>query len=197
MITIKIDLSKVFDSISHEIVLQKLESLGFDQRAISSIKGYLSNRTQKVVLQNTTLTDWIDSYQGGPHCTVLGPLLFILYVNSIQNAIQKPCELVQYADDTFLFVSNECLKTAMSQLETNCANLVVYFEWQRLNLIESKTEFIVFCKRSKNSSTKNLKFRLTIHLRKHSSFVKYLGIYFDQSLTYEYKVKNVLLKMAC
>ena len=177
--------------------MEKFESLGFDQKNISSIKGYLSNRTQKVVLQNTSLTEWIDFYQGGPHGTVLGPLLFILYVNSIQNSIQKPCELVQYADDTFLFVCNECLKTAISQLETNSANLVVYFERQRLNLIESKTGFIVFCKRFKNKSTKNTKLRVPIHLRKHSSFVKYLGIYFDQNLTNEYKVKNVLLKMAC
>ena len=82
----------------------------------------------------------------------------------MQSAIQEPCELVQYADDTFLFVSNECLNTAVSQLETNAANLVDYFERHRLNLNESKTEFIVFCKRSENNSTKNLTFRVRNHM---------------------------------
>ena len=75
---------------------------------------------QKVVFQNTS-SDWINLYQGVPQGTIFGPLLFNLYVNSMQNVIQKPCELVQYADDTFLFVSDECLNTAISQLETNAA----------------------------------------------------------------------------
>ena len=186
-----LDLSKAFDSISHESLLEKLENL-----AISLIGSYLSNRTQKVVIQNTS-SDWIDSYQGVPQGTILGPLLFNLYVNSMQSAIQEPCDLVQYADDTFLFVSNECLNTAVSQLETNAANLVDYFERHRLNLNESKAEFIVFCKRSRNNSTKNLTFRVRNHMTKHSSFVKYLEMYLDQNLTYEYEVKNILEKMEC
>ena len=89
-----LDLSKAFDSISHGILLEKLELLGFNQIAISLIKSYLSNRTQKVVLQNTS-SDGIDLYQGVPQGTILGPLLFNLFVYSMQNAIQKPCELVQ------------------------------------------------------------------------------------------------------
>ena len=121
-----LDLSKAFYSISHEILLEELELLGLDQIALFSIKSYLSNRTQKVVLQNTS-SDWIDLYKGDPQGTILGPLLFNLYGNSMQNAIQKSCELFQYADDTFLFVSKECLNTAISQLETNGTYFVDYF----------------------------------------------------------------------
>ena len=115
-----------------------------------------------------------DVYQGVPQGTIFGRLVFILYGNSMQNAIQKPCELVQYADDTFLFVSNECLNTAKSQLEANAATIFDYFEKHRLNLNERKTEFIVFCKISENNSSKNSKLRVRNHLTKHSSFVKYL-----------------------
>ena len=178
-----------------------MEYLGFDKIANSLNKCYLSNRTQNVVLQNTS-SDWIDLYQGVPQVTILGPLIIInvlfnlfdllnLYVNSMQNGIHKPCELVQHADDTCLFVSNECLNTAISQLETNAANLVDCFERHLLNLNESKTEVMVFCKRSKNNSPKNLTFPVRNHLTKHSSLVKYLGIYLDQNLTYEYEVKNL------
>ena len=58
---------------------------------------------------------------------------------SMQSAIHEPCELVQYADDTFQFVSNECLNTAVSQLETNAANLVDYFE--RHNLVSLSFQY--------------------------------------------------------
>ena len=102
----------------------------------------------------------ISGYSGVPQGTLLGPLLVNLYVNSMQNAIQKSCELVQYADDTFRFVSNECPNTAISQLEANAAHLVDYFKRHRLNLNENKTEFIVFSKRSNIISTKNLTFNL-------------------------------------
>ena len=89
------------------------------------------------------------------------------------------------------------MSTAISQLETNAANLVDYFEMLRLNLNERKTEFNVFCKRSKNNPTKNLTFRVrNQHMTKHSSFVKTLGINLDQNLTYENEVKNILQKMA-
>ena len=96
------DLSKAFDSISHEILLEKLEGYHFDSTAIALIKSYLTNRTQKVLLQNTS-SDWISLYQGVPQGTVLGPLLFNLYINSIQNIIDETCKIVQDADDIFIF----------------------------------------------------------------------------------------------
>ena len=72
---------------------------------------------QTVVLQSIS-SDCVDLYQSVPQGTIFGLLLFNLSVNSMQNVIQKPCEMVQYADDTF-FVSDECLNSAISQLETN------------------------------------------------------------------------------
>ena len=87
-----LDLSKAFGSNSHKILLEKLEKLGFDQIAISSIESYLSNRTQKVVRQNTS-SDWIDLYQDVLQGNFFGPLLINLYVYSMQSAIQEPCPL--------------------------------------------------------------------------------------------------------
>ena len=65
-----LDLSKPFDSISHEILIKKLEGYHFDSTAIALIKSYLTNRTQKVILQNTS-SDWISLYKGVPQ----GPFL--------------------------------------------------------------------------------------------------------------------------
>ena len=191
-----LDLSKAFDSISHEILLKKLEGYHFDSTAIALIKCYLTNRTQKVILQNIS-SDWISLYQGVPQGTVLGPLLFNLYVNSMQKIIDETCKIVQYADDIFLFVADKCVNTAKQRLENNIAKLVEYFESHRLNLNEDKTEFIVFCKNSQNKLTKNLKLQVKNYSTSLSSFVKYLGVYLDQNLTYENEVKHVLKKMAC
>ena len=191
-----LDLSKAFDSISHEILLKKLAEYRFHDTAIAMIKSYLTNRTQRGVLQNTA-SDWINLYQGVPQGTILGPLLFNLYVNSMQKVIDNTCKIVQYADDIFIFVADKCLNTAKQNLETNIAKLAEYFESHRLNLNENKTEFIVFCKKSQNKLTQNLKLQVKNHETNISSFVNYLGVYLDQNLTYEREVKNVLKKMAC
>ena len=111
-----LDLSKAFDSISHEILLKKLEILHFDPNAISLIQSFLTGRTQRVVL-STSKSDWINLYQGVPQDTVLGPLLFNLYVNSMQNIMPESSNLVQYADDTFVFVAANCINTGITILE--------------------------------------------------------------------------------
>ena len=126
-------------------------------------------------------------------------LLYVLYggqpgipVWCLSEDMAETCKLVQYADDIFIFVADKFVNTAKQRLENNIAKLV---ESKRLNLNEDKTEFIVFCKNSQNKLTKHLKLQVKNHSTSLSSFVKYLGVYLDQNLTYE--VKHVLKKMAC
>ena len=138
-----LDLSEAFDSISHHLLLAKLKSFNIDESAINSRESCLKNRSQKVVLQNVS-SDWIGLYQG----TILGPLLFNLYVNGMINTIFKPCELVHNADDTFLFVANENIEEAICHLEVNISKLVDFFQCPCLNLNKTKTEFKNFCKKA-------------------------------------------------
>ena len=77
-------LSKAFDSINHELMIQNLSILGFSKSAQNLITSYLSNRTQRVIINNDK-SGWIEVAQGGPQGTVLGPLLFNLYVNDLSN----------------------------------------------------------------------------------------------------------------
>ena len=87
-----IDLSKAFDSVSHQVLLDKLNLIGFNDDALELIFSFLSHRSQQVVL-NKTVSDIIKTYQGVPQGTVLGPLLFNIYIMILQNTSRKNAEL--------------------------------------------------------------------------------------------------------
>ena len=83
-----LDLSKAFDSISHEILIEKLNCLGFDGTSTQLIRSYLKDRTQKVVFSGNE-SDWILLNRGVPQGTVLGPILFNIYVNDLHTVIDS------------------------------------------------------------------------------------------------------------
>ena len=129
--------------------------------------------------------------------TVFGPLLFSFYATSTQNIIDGTSKILQYALDIFSFVADKVVNTAKQRLENIIVKLVEFFESHSLNLNEDKTVFIVLGKNSQNKLTKNLKLQAKIHSTRPNHFVKCLGIYLDQNLTYEKEVKHVLNKVAC
>ena len=113
-----LDLSKAFDSLSHEILLKKLNSLNFSASAIETIGSFLSNWLQQVPL-NGIVSDWIKLKQGVPQGTVLGPLLFNIYVNDLSYTINENAHVIQYADDCVLFCRHSESERALNHLQEN------------------------------------------------------------------------------
>ena len=105
--------------------------------------------------------------------------------------------LVQYADDTFVFVAANCIKTGITNIERFLEKLIDYFVSHRLNINAEKTQFIVFCKPSKNALIKNVELQVRSHSIKQKECVKYLGVLLDPNLNYQNEVKNILRKIAC
>ena len=111
-----LDLSKAFHSISHEVLIEKMLSLGFSNGANALIASFLNKRIQRVNV-NGIFSDWIEIKRGVPQGTVLGPLLFNLYVNDIQERLYEGCTLVQYADDCMVFSSSIISEDALNRLQ--------------------------------------------------------------------------------
>ena len=137
-----LDLSKTSDSISHDIFLEKLKTLNFDRYAVSMINCFLRYRIQKVILPSCS-SDWIQLYQGVSQGTVLGPLLFNKYVNSLYTCIDHKCTVVQYADDTMVFTSSKNNESAVESLETNVNNICDFFDKPYLSPSKPQTKTLI------------------------------------------------------
>ena len=101
-----LDLFKAFDSLSHQVLLKKLESLHFSPSATKIVESFLTGRLQQVSV-NGVLSEWIELKQDVPEGTVVGPLFFNLYVNDLPELISRPAHILQCADDCLVFCSDK------------------------------------------------------------------------------------------
>ena len=111
---IYMDLSKAFDSLNHELLIAKLRCYGLDQNAVEFFKSYLSNRYQCCKINNT-LGDWRKIIAGVPQGSILGPLLFNIFLNDIFFFL-KNANLGNYADDSTLHAYKKNLETVIFNL---------------------------------------------------------------------------------
>ena len=95
-----IDLKKAFDTIDHQIILQKLKNYGIDENSLTWFHSYLTDRTQKCRV-NGQLSDSVPVACGVPQGSSLGPLLFLIYINDLPNCLNHTTARM-FADDTFL-----------------------------------------------------------------------------------------------
>ena len=105
MIATFLDLAKAFDTVNHDILLSKLERYGIRGKVLFFLKSYLSDRQQKVQIQNQT-SEYIYLSCGVPQGTILGPLLFILYVNDLSRDMSEG-SIMSYTDNTVIMSSED------------------------------------------------------------------------------------------
>ena len=187
-----IDLEKAFDTVNHQILLSKLDHYGIRVVADQWFSSYLSNRYQSVIL-NGEISARKPITCGVPQGSILGPLLFLIYINDMYLSVQSSM-VYHFADDTNLMCSSKSLKKLRIALNKD---LSLLYEWlcaNRLSVNTGKTEFIVF-----RPPRHNLDIRLTLKFNKiklfESSKIKYLGLILDNKLNWKPHITELRKKL--
>ena len=144
-----LDLSKAFDTVNHIILFNKLEHYGIRGLALDWIRSYFSNRKQYVECNGHRSLRYEISC-GVPQGSILGPLVFLLYINDINN-VSNLLNLILLADDTNVFMSHKDLNYLSDMLNLEMDKLSICFKANKLSLNLKKTKFMVFKPRQKRS----------------------------------------------
>ena len=171
------DLSKAFDTLNHELLIAKLAAYGFEEQALAIVLDYLSNRWQRTKI-NTSFSTWAQLLKGVPQGSVLGPLLFNLYINDLFLNIDSthPCN---FADDSSLNSCNTNLQDLLRNLECDTLSVIMWFENNFMKLNQDKCHFLAGTKTNEHLWLQVGDCRIW-----ESANEKLLGIIIDKKLTF-------------
>ena len=184
-----IDFTKAFDTVDHQILLDKLTHYGVRGHTNDFFKSYLSNRTQYTAVNGET-----SSIQkvtcGVPQGSVLGPILFLVYVNDLHRCLGNTM-IRMFADDTNLTLFHERSDYLKEMSLTKIKALMKWCECNKLTINWDKTYYIVFHAKNKKIGSYFNEMNVSGNTVKRVSCVKYLGIYIDELLTWRDHVSHV------
>ena len=185
-----LDISKAFDKVWHDGLLFKLNKFGVSGKLLEWIGDYLSDRCQRVVI-NGKSSDWTDITAGVPQGSVLGPLLFLVYINDLINVISN-CEIRIFADDTCLHIIVDNSVTAAKLLNED---LVAIEKWANQWLVDfsaPKTETMTISRKIKKCNHPPLSF-FGAHVKKVHSH-KHVGLWLDDNLGWNTHINEIETK---
>ena len=181
------DLSKAFDCIDHELLIAKLSAYGFCNDALLMIYSYLTGRKQRVKV-NGSFSTWRETFAGVPQGSVLGPLLFNIYINDLFFSIMDTA-VCNFADDTTIFAADCQLDRVLERLETDALVLSKWFPENFMKLNEGKCHLLTF-----GTSKDDIKVTVGEAIVKESSEEKLLGVTIDKNLNFKSHVSNLCKK---
>ena len=189
---VMLDLQKAFDTVNHDILLEKLKAMGLE--SVEWFRSYLSERTQVVTI-GKTISEPLNVTCGVPQGSLLGPLLFLCYINDMEISVDSDCKLLLYADDSAILFSHkdpDVIATKLGCVLDSCNRWLVD---NKLSLHLGKTECVIYGSRRKLKKVSDFKVECAGHTIIAQKSVKYLGIEIDQHVSGE-DVANYVLRKA-
>ena len=186
--TILMDLSKAFDCLSHELLIAKMEAYGFGINSLRLIFNYLKQRKHRVRI-GSEFSDWLEMILGVPQGSILGPLLFNIFINDIFYFLQET-KLCNFADDNTLYACDTTLEAVTIKLENELSNIITWFRNNSLVVNPDKFQVMFLGVKGKH----NLCVDINGTEIKSSKDVKLLGVTIDSKLHFDSHVKNICKK---
>ena len=180
------DLSKAFDCLVHDLLIAKLNAYGFDYDALLLINDYLSERKQRTKI-GEVYSAWSDIILGVPQGSILGPLLFNIYINDIFYFMEATT-ITNYADDNTPYICDKTIDLVLTRLETDANNLGQWFKANYLKSNEDKCQLLL------NLDSVELFINVGSENIYNSTETKLLGITFDSALKFDAHVSKLCKK---
>ena len=185
-----LDISKAFDTVWHDGLIFKLERIGIEGEMLNIIKSFLSNRKQRVTIDGK-YSEWVDVEAGVPQGSILGPILFLIFINDLIEVVESDIRI--FADDTFIFrivdqFSTDILNSDLRKISAWAKQWKLVFNPN----IEKQAVEIVFS----NNKYKTIVVPLTFNdvPVKQVEETKHLGMILDSRLNFESHMENKLAK---
>ena len=181
-----IDLEKAFDTVDHSILSAKLLHYGIRGTALNLFSSYLKNRKQFVSVSGAN-SETSNNKHGVPQGSVLGPLLFLIYINDLHRTIWHG-KVYHFADDTNLLHVHKSIKSLQHKCQSDINHLRFWLQANKISINASKTEYIIFTPKRKKPAS-NFKLKINGHRLNSSKKIKYLGIMLDSDLSWRTHIK--------
>jgi hypothetical protein len=189
-----IDLQKAFDTVNYSILLEKLHHYGIRGIINDWFSSYLLGRTQTIQM-GVNISEKEETLSGVPQGSVLGPLLFLIYINDIYNSSDK-LTFSLFADDTNLLYADKNLKILENIVNAELLNIYNWLTANKLSLNIKKSNFIIF-----HSYQKRLDYAVDLKMYDAQSntfvslatknYIKYLGVLMDSNLSWKFHIGNI------
>ena len=191
VLAVFVDFSKAFDTVNHSILLDKLYHYGIRGPIHSWFRDYLANRTQETVYDGHKSSQRIMSL-GVPQGSVLGPILFLIYINDITNIFNQ-AQTILFADDMTIYVTGSNLETLTHTVNLELEKLNHWCLSNRLTINVNKTCFMLFSNKKINLSPL---LKINNSIIKRTNQLKFLGVMYDDKLTFKFHTQNLAKKMS-